>query len=56
MCVWQQTSVDAPSELSRLAGVTSGVGFSTYPGLSFENTPMHHRGVLAFSGFANLLI
>jgi hypothetical protein len=51
-----QMSVAAISELPRFIGVASGAGFPTYPGFSLENTPMHHRGVLAFSGLDNLLI
>jgi hypothetical protein len=35
-------SVVAPGELSRLAAVN----FSTYPGLSLEDTRTHHWGVL----------
>jgi hypothetical protein len=49
-------SVAAISELPRFIGVASGVGFPAHPGVSLENTPLHHRGVLAFSGLDNLLI
>jgi hypothetical protein len=40
--LWQHRNVVATSELSRVAGVASGAGFTTYIGFSFENTGMHH--------------
>lgn len=43
--LWQKTSNVAPFEFSRIAGVASGVGFSTYSACSLQSTPMHHRGV-----------
>jgi hypothetical protein len=41
---------------SRCAGVGSRVGFPTYPGLSVENTPMHHRREGALLWFHTLRI
>jgi hypothetical protein len=49
-------TVAATGELLCFIGVARGVGFSTYPGLSFEYTPMHHRREGALPGLHTLRI